>query len=211
MTTATTDLSVFDLSDLSPGHDGSMPPEVAEHPLFAEKAEHFLRLQARYDRDRAAIHKLATEAPAAVQADRHALAVAMAADEDDPGTPSTDALAERMQAARRRITGLSDALNTAYRALVDALIAHRDEWEQSLDLDQTERRARAVELIDELATLLREAESPAAALRWMALATDERRSWGGLPYLHVPELPVFVQGAQLQREHVLAALRAAAE
>jgi hypothetical protein len=209
--TTTTDLSVFDLSDLSHGHDGLIPSEVAAHPLFADKAEHFLTLQQRFEEDRIAIHALATEAPAAVAADRHALAVAMAADEDDPGTPATDALAKKLQAARRRITGLSDALNTAYRALVDALIDHCDEWEKSLDLAQTERRARAVDLIDELAANLRRAEAPAAALRWMALATDPRRTWGGLPYPHVAEQPVFVQGAQLQREHVLAGLRAAVQ
>jgi hypothetical protein len=202
---------LFDLSDLSEGHGGDLPPEVAEHRLFRQTAEHFLALKERFDAERRAIYALVAEASAAVAADRHALAVAMAADEDDPGTPATDAPAEKVTAARHRVMGLADALDAAHRELLDALVEGRERWESDLDTDQAERRARAVELIEELAVVLREAESPTAALRWMVLATDQTRSWGGLPYVHVPELPVFVQGAQLQREHVLAGLREAAE
>jgi hypothetical protein len=207
---STTDLSVFDLSDLSTGHDGPIPPEVASYPALAELIATFTSLRPRFDRERTSIYALVSEASGAVHADRHALAVAMAAEEDDPGTPATDALAERVNAARRRMQGLGDALDVAHRALLDALREHREEFEAQLDLDQTARRARAVALVDELEANLARAGAPAAALRWMGQVTDEMRTWGGLPALNVTAEPVHVQGQPLQRSDVLHGLRQAA-
>jgi hypothetical protein len=205
---STTDLlNIFDLSDISEGHDGLIPPEVVKHPLFAKKAKHFLGLQERFQHERAAIHALATEAPSAVEADRHALAVAMAADEDDPGNPAVETLAEKVQVARRRMGGLSTALDGAYRDLVDALDEHREAWFASLDHDGSARREKAAKLLDELDCLLVEGESPAAACRWYVQAIDTmRRNWGGLPHLNVAAEPVAIHGASVERASVLAAL-----
>src|SRR5215208_3218057 len=111
----------FDLRDLSDGYGGQLPSEVGSYPAFEKLAETFLDLQRRFDTERAAIGALIAEVPGAAQADRHALAVATAANEPDPGSLAVEALAERVTAARRRITGLADALDTAFRALMDAL------------------------------------------------------------------------------------------
>jgi hypothetical protein len=106
---------------------------------------------------------------------------------------------------------VSDALSVAQRNLIEAMRTHRDAWLVQLGADANERRARVLALTDELAALLTEAESPAAAARWYEMTLDPTRTWGGVANLYVPEAPIYVAGTSQQRDHVLAGIIAAAE
>jgi hypothetical protein len=140
--------------------------------------------------------------------DRHALEVAVVAGEEDPGTPALDALADRITAAKRTALGLSDGLRAAHAAFLEALHEHREAFEASLDLDQAARRQEAAELIAALDANLRAAGAPAAAVKWMALTTDSRRSWGGVAHVHVQEPVVTLPGGTAPLAHVLHGLSA---
>ena len=136
----------------------SLPRLIDSSPL-ADVVATYRRLRAEHDAARAEQARLERERPAAEQADRAALATALAAGKRDPGDQQQDALEEKIAAAQRRVGGLVDATSAALLDVRAAVLGDLGaKWREQLDAsaaklrnDLDEHLAEAVECFERLA------------------------------------------------------------
>src|SRR4051794_6660720 len=87
-----------------------VPKELADEHVVKEAR----RLTDEANEAAAELRELAAQESAAAEADREALAGAMAAGRGDPGDKNLNALATRIEAQQRKVTGLFDAATAAH-------------------------------------------------------------------------------------------------
>src|SRR5436190_2496822 len=137
----------------------TQPPELPD-PLWdvsASAPAPIAHIAAEYRdlRDRAntacrTLLSLEDRRPAALTADRDALAAAHRTGEADPGDANADGLNAQIATAERELSGLTDAAFLAWREFRASLAEHGHKWRESLQVANAKRVGPATELIDSL-------------------------------------------------------------
>jgi hypothetical protein len=141
----------------------------------------YQRLREQLVEATAELRELASGEGAAAEADRTALAAAMASGKPDPGDKHLTALAEQVEAQQRRVNGLADAARAAY-ATVEAEVADNACIYLATSEVTLEEIAEDVDRrLDGLAHVLGEADRVHRCRRWLTSATDPNRAGRGLP------------------------------
>ncbi|MBB4663164.1 hypothetical protein [Conexibacter arvalis] len=123
------ELKPIDLdSPMSSGPYQGPPPEVISHPLIADAVGGYLKARAEARAARQDVTELEHQLPNAEQADKEALADAIAAGRRDPGTKHADAHRAKIEQARRTAEAYTVIEQRRLADLQPVLDQGQEEW-----------------------------------------------------------------------------------
>ena len=129
----------------------SLPPEIA-HRAVATAANKLRGLNDGRDGAWRDVQQLEEQRERAVAADRQAFAKALANGKQDPGTATLDAHDAAAAAARRKAEALDLAVETAAKALGDAIALHGAEWAATVEAELDDAVDAYAALVEQVIT-----------------------------------------------------------